>query len=151
MAINLSTGLMLDGDVAESLITNAALNGHDWIGAGGQVDAMDAARLQDQCRAELEDRFVQFREAHRREDGDRIRLMVKSLKSHLQSKTQKTHERIALYQNSGNSKRMKMIPAESGRLNKETLRVEQRIAELRHRAEVKAQDGTVSSGVVRII
>jgi hypothetical protein len=151
MAINLSTGLMLDGDVAESLITNAALNGRDWIGASGEVDAMDAARLQDQCRAELEDRFVQFREAHRREDGDRIRLMVKSLESHLQRKTQKTLERIALYQNSGNSKRMKMIPAERGRLKKETLRVEQRIAELRHRAEVKAQDGTVSSGVVRII
>lgn len=151
MAINLSTGLMLDGDVAESLLTNAALNGRDWIGAAGEVDAMDAARLQDQCRAELEDRFVQFREAHRREDGDRIRLMVKSLESHLQRKTQKTLERIALYQNSGNSKRMQMIPAERGRLKKETLRVEQRIAELRHRAEIKAQDGTVSSGVVRII
>lgn len=151
MAVSMSTGLMLDGDAAESLITKAALEGHDWIGAGGDVDAVAAAKLQDQCRAELEERFVQFREAHRREDGDRIRLMVKSLESHLQKKTKRSQELIDAHNLSGNPKRVRMIPAERGRLKKETLRVEQRIAELAHRAEIKAQDGLVSSGVIRVI
>ncbi len=52
----------------------------------------------------------------------------------------KSRERIDGYQLSGNPKRIKMIPAEVGRIKKETLRVEQRIAELRLRAETKAQD-----------
>ncbi len=43
-----------------------------------------------------------------------------------------------------------MIPAEKGRLKKETLRVEQRIAELQLRAETKAQDSVVSSGLIRV-
>ena len=119
--------------------------------AGGEVDAITAARLQDQCRADLEERFVQFREAHRREDSDRIRLMVKSLESHLQKKKLKSDDLINAYQHSENPKRIRMIPAERGRLKKETLRVELRIAELKHRAEIKAQDGTVSSGLIRVI
>lgn len=151
MVVNLSTGIPMDGDIAELLVTKAALEGRDWIGAGGEVDAITAAKLQDQCRAELEERFVQFREAHQREDSDRIRLMVKSLESHLQKKKLKSDELINAYQISGNAKRIRMIPAERGRLKKETLRVEQRIAELKHRAEIKAQDGTVSSGLIRVI
>ena len=50
----------------------------------------------------------------------------------------------------GNPKRIKMIPAEVGRIKKETLRVEQLIAELRLRAETKAQDSVVSSGLIRV-
>jgi len=151
MAVSLSTGRRLDGDAAESLVTKAALEGSDWVSAGGEVDAAEAAKLQDQCRAVLEERFVEFREAHRREDSDRIRLMVKSLESHLQKKKTKSDDLVSAHKCSGNPKRIRMIPAEQGRLKKETLRVDQRIAELNHRAEITSQDGAVSSGVIRVI
>ena len=150
MAICLDDGKVLDGEAAESLVNKAALEGRDWLSAGAEVDAMRAAGLQDDCRAELEEQFVKFRDAHKREDSDRIRLMVKSLEHHLEKKKQKSKERIDASQLSGNPKRIKMIPAEKGRLKKETLRVEQRIAELRLRTETKAQDSVVSSGLIRV-
>jgi len=150
MAICLDNGYVLDGEVAESLVNKAALDGRDWVSAGAEVDAMRAAGLQDDCRAELEEQFVKFRDAHKREDSDRIRLMVKSLEQHLEKKKQKSKERTDGYLLSDNPQRIRMIPAEKGRLKKETLRVEQRIAELRLRAETKAQDSVVSSGVIRV-
>ena len=150
MAICLRDAKVLEGDLAESLVNKAALEGRDWVSAGGEVDANRAASLQDDCRAELEEQFVKFREARKREDSDRIRLMVKSLEHHLERKKQKSQERISEYQHSGNPKRIKMIPAERGRLKKETLRVEQRVEELRLRAETKAQDSVVSSGLIRV-
>jgi len=114
------------------------------------VDNNEAARLQDVCRADLEEDFMQFRDAHKREDADRIRLMVKSLQQHLEAKRRKAMDRIASYEASGNPKRMRMIPAELGRIKKEELRIEQRIAELRLRAETKAQDSVVSSGLIKV-
>lgn len=150
MAIGLSDEIILDGDAAESLVNRAALDGRDWISAGAEVDAIKASGLQDECRAELEEQFVKFRDAHKREDSDRIRMMVNSLEHHLEKKKNKSHERIESYQNSGNPKRIKLIPAERGRLKKETDRIDQRVAELRLRSETKAQDSVVSSGLIRV-
>lgn len=150
MVVSLADKLFLDGDAAESLVNLAALQGRDWLSAGTEVEANQAATLQDYCRADLEERFLAFRDSHKREDADRIRMMVRSLEHHLENKKKKSHERIDGYQLSGNPKRIKMIPAEVGRIKKETLRVEQRIAELRLRAETKAQDSVVSSGLIRV-
>lgn len=150
IARGLNDGHVLDGDCAEALINRAALDGRDWIGAGAAVDAVKASSLQDECRADLEEQFIRFRDAHKREDSDRIRMMVKSLEIHLNKKKIKSQERIESYQISGNPKRLKLIPAERGRLKKETLRIEQRVAELWLRAETKAQDSVVSSGLIRV-
>ncbi len=90
---SLGNGVTLDGDSAEALVNVAALDGKDWLSAGAEVDNDEAARLQDACRADLEEEFVQFRDAHKREDADRIRLMVKSLQQHLEKKRMKAMDR----------------------------------------------------------
>ena len=115
------------------------------------VDASKAASLQDRCRAELEERFHDFVAAQKREDVDRIRLMVRSLEHHLENKKRKSEELIARYSASGDAKRVRMIPAERGRLQKEMQRVEDRIKELRLKEDLKAHDSAVSGGVIRII
>lgn len=143
-------GTQLDGDVAESLVNKAALEGRDWLSAAAEVDGHEAAARQDDCRAELEERFRAFRDAQIREDSDRIRMMVRSLEHHLESKQRKSNERIELYQASGNAKRIKLIPAELGRIKKETQRIEQRVEELHLRSQTKAQDGVVSSGLIKV-
>jgi hypothetical protein len=43
-----------------------------------------------------------------------------------------------------------MIPAERGRLKKEVTRIQEKIAELRLRENLKAHDSAVSSGVIRV-
>jgi VIT1/CCC1 family predicted Fe2+/Mn2+ transporter len=115
------------------------------------VDSQQAASLQDTCRAELEERFYEFSAAQKREDADRIRLMVRSLEHHVENKRRKSEDLIARYSASGEAKRMRMIPAERGRLKKEMQRVDGRIAELRLKEDLKAHDSAVSSGLIRII
>jgi hypothetical protein len=99
----------------------------------------------------MEERFREFAAAQKREDADRIRLMVRSLEHHLENKKRKSHELIARYTALGDAKRMRMIPAERGRLKKEMQRVEGRIAELRLKEDLKAHDSAVSGGVIRVI
>jgi SNF2 family DNA or RNA helicase len=147
----LDNNVLVDGDAAELMVNTAALEGRDWLGAAMSVDSQTAASLQDACRAELEDRFREFVAAQKREDADRIRLMVRSLEHHLESKKRKSQELIARYSASGDGRRVRMIPAEQGRLKKEMQRVEGRIAELRLKEDLKAHDSAVSGGVIRII
>lgn len=147
----LDNSMLIDGDAAELMVNTAALEGRDWLGAAMHVDSLQAASLQDTCRAELEERFREFAAAQKREDADRIRLMVRSLEHHLENKKRKSQELIDRYSASGDARRVRMIPAERGRLKKEMQRVEGRIAELRLKEDLKAHDSAVSSGVIRII
>ena len=147
----LDNSMLIDGDAAELMVNTAALEGNDWLGAAMSIDSQQAASLQDACRAELEERFYEFSAAHKREDADRIRLMVRSLEHHVENKKRKSEDLIARYSASGEAKRMRMIPAERGRLKKEMQRVEGRIAELRLKEDLKAHDSAVSSGLIRII
>jgi superfamily II DNA or RNA helicase len=147
----LDNSSLIDGDAAELMVNTAALEGRDWLGAAMHVDSQQAASLQDTCRSELEERFRAFAAAQKREDADRIRLMVRSLEHHLENKKRKSQELIAGYSASGDARRVRMIPAERGRLNKEMQRVEGRIAELRLKEDLKAHDSAVSGGVIRII
>jgi len=151
LAKGLDNSLLIEGDGAESLVNAAALEGRDWLGVGMHVDTHRTAALQDSCRADLEERFREFAAAQKREDADRIRLMVRSLEHHLESKRRKSDELIFRYTASDDAKRLRMIPAERGRLKKEAQRVEGRIAELRLKEDLKAHDSAVSSGVIRII
>ena len=90
----LDNTLLIDGDAAELMVNTAALEGRDWLGAAIHVDSQRAASFQDSCRTELEERFGEFTAAHKREDADRIRLMVRSLEHHLENKNRKSQELI---------------------------------------------------------
>lgn len=147
----LDNSVLIEGDDAELMVNTAALEGRDWLGVAMYVDSTQAANLQDVCRTELEERFHAFFAAHQREDADRIRLMVRSLEHHLENKNRKSNDLIARYSASGDAKRLRMIPAERGRLKKETQRLEGRIEELKLKEAFKGHDSAVSSGVIRII
>jgi SNF2 family DNA or RNA helicase len=149
-AKSLETGRLVDGDRAERLVNLAALQGQDWLGAASDVDNERAARLQDECRAELEEEFLRFRDAYQREDADRIALMVGTLQHHLKRKREKLNERIERLSSEGNDRQRRALPMLKGQLRKEETRIDQRIAELRLKARVAAQDSVVSSGVIRV-
>jgi hypothetical protein len=150
-AKSLKTGRLVDGDRAERLVNLAALQGQDWLGAASDVDNERAARLQDECRAELEEEFLRFRDAYQREDADRIALMVGTLQHHLKRKREKLTERIARLSSEGSDRQRRALPMLKGQLRKEETRIDQRIAELRLKARVAAQDSVVSSGVIRVL
>lgn len=146
----LDNGLLIEAESAEHLVNAAALHGDDWLGVHGLVDLQAAAEIQDVCRTELDARFKAFVAGQKRENGDRIRFMVRSLENHLLNKRRKSEALIESYNASGDKRRIRMIPAEQGRLKKETERVELRIKELKSKEELKAHDSAVSSGLIRV-
>lgn len=143
--------LWMAGEQAEFMINTAAMHGRDWLSAQGTLDHEHAASVLDACRAELEEQFRAFRDAQKRENLDRINFMVNTLIHHLENQRKKIQSRIWQLEEFGSEKQKKLIPAEKGRLNKLTKRIESRVAELRLKESVKAHDSMVSCGVVRIV
>lgn len=147
----LENAARLRGDDAERLVNIAAMEGKDWLGASNVVDHSIAAEIFSRCQKELEDEFKQFTESYRREDLDRINLMVNMLERHLKTQRDRIEERINRYRESGNEKQRKMIPAEEGRLKKLGARINEKIEMLRIKEKLQASDSFVSGGVIRIV
>lgn len=146
----LSDGLLLDGDLAEWLVNKAAHDGTDWLGAAGEIDLAQAAALQDECRAELEENFLAYRDAYAREDVDRIQQMIRFLEIHLDRKRRNLLKRIHHLTLSTDAKKKRILPALKGQLQREQVRVEQKIAEIRLREALEARDTLVSSGLILV-
>lgn len=146
----LRDGVLLDGDLAESLVNKTAHDGVDWLGAVSELDLDMAAAAQDECRAELEDGFLAYRDAYKREDVDRIQQMIRFLEIHLERQRKNLSERIQILSDSDDPKRKRILPALRGQLQREQVRVEQKIAEIRLREKLDARDTLVSSGLILV-
>lgn len=150
-AVHLDSGTTLDGDSAEKFVNTAAMQGGDWLGASTLADPVQVAAVQDKCRAELEEQFYEYRDSYKREDSDRIRLMIQMLEHQLEQKRRKTIESIEKLRLEDNKKKIRLIPMWEGTLKKLTLSIETRIAQLHNKERLEAEQGTVSSGVIRVI
>jgi hypothetical protein len=147
----LENATRLRGEDAERLVNIAAMEGKDWLGVSNVVDHSIAAEIFSRCQKELEDDFKVFTESYKREDVDRINLMVNMLERHLRTQRERIEERINRYRESENEKQRKMIPAEEGRLKKQETRINEKIDILRIKEKLQASDSFVSGGVIRIV
>ena len=150
-AVHLDSGATLDGDVAEKFVNAAAMQGSDWLGATTLVNPAQVAAIQDQCRAELEEQFYAYRDSYKREDADRIRLMIQMLEHKLEQKRRKHHEDVEKLRIENNRKKLRLIPMWEANLKNLTISIETRIAQLRNKEKLEAQQDAVSSGVIRVI
>jgi len=150
VAKRMPDGQLLEGDMAEWLVNTTALQGGDWLGVASDVDLQQAAQWQDECRAELEENFISYRDAYAREDADRIHQMIRFLEIHMERKRRNLQERIDQLTNSSDVKRKRILPALKGQLLREQVRVEQKIAEIRLREKLDARDTLVSSGLILV-
>jgi len=150
-AVHLDSGVTLDGEAGEKFVNTAAIQGGDWLGAATLADPARVAALQDRCRAELEEQFYRYRDSYKREDRDRIRFMIQMLEHQLEQKRSKTVENIERLRIENNVKKLRLIPMWEGTLKKLTLSIETRIAQLRNKEKLEAEQGPVSSGVIRVI
>jgi superfamily II DNA or RNA helicase len=150
-AVDMERGNVFDGDLAEQFVNIAAMEGGDWLGANSFSDPARVAATQDKCRAELEEQFYAYRDAYKREDSDRIRLMIQMLEHQLEQKRRKTAEIIERFRFENSKKKLRLIPMWEGTLKKLTVSIETRIAQLRNKEKLEAEQSTVSSGVIRVI
>ena len=146
----MGSDIYVEGDIAELLVNAAALKGKDWLGVEGEIDLNQVALIQDNCRAELEENFYKFRDSYQREDIDRIEQMIRGLEVHLNRKRINLNTRINTINITNDQKRMRILPALRGQLNKEELKVSQKIAELKLKGELKSEDSLVSSGLILV-
>lgn len=143
--------LVLEDDAGELLVNAAALNGRDWHGAKSVLDHERCSRLQDDCRADIEEQYQGAKAAQDRENRDRVRAMIGSLEEDLRRRKDKSDERVADYEISNDPKRRRLIPMERGKIRQLTQRYEEKIAELHLKESLSARDSAVSSGVIRIV
>ncbi len=79
ISIFLDTEEQLDSSESEQLVSIASLAGQDWISAKGELDTKRVAQLQDECRAELEERYRMFVDTQKREDTDIMNYKIQTL------------------------------------------------------------------------
>lgn len=151
VACSLGSSIFIDGERAEHLVNAAALSGTQWLGAENELDTSTAAGNFYDCIEQLEVRFDDFGGAQGREDRDRLKMMKKALRSHLDKQADRLVQTIQAYRSSGNERRLRMIPAVEGKLRKLRNRIEERIVELELKSGSPPRQNFVSGGVIRLI
>lgn len=147
----LEDGSGLSPEDAELLLNRAAIKGDDFSAAQYIVDGKTAAELLEICRAELDTSFEAHRKAFEREDHDRIKMAIKTLKDHYKRKKDRLNERIAAAEQSGDQHRIRNIASLRGRLKKEDQSIDQKVEELKAKAsKIEFDNLLVSSGVIRV-
>lgn len=140
----------LDKVLAETLVNTTAMRGQDWHGASSRLNHSDTAEMYDECLEELEKGFGVYAGDLQRENNDRIHLMINMLERHRNTQKYKFLERINLAEASGDIKKIKLIPAVKGKLNKLNQRIDEKIAFLQNKQVVKSSESNVSGGVIRV-
>lgn len=92
----LETGNVLEEDQAESLINAAAMFGADWHSTAKNIlNHQKVAEIQDECRASIEDKFIESKASQLRENRDRIREMNAALDKDLERRKSSVQARIS--------------------------------------------------------
>ena len=147
----LSDGVVIEDEIAESLVNSAALNATDWDGASSILQLNQVASIYDNLLEYLDEKFYDFKEGNKRENSDRIQLMINLLIQRKSEKTKAVQDRIDIYNSSLDQNKIKMIPLEKGRLAKEVERIDKKIFELENKIKIASHDSLVSVGVIRVI
>ena len=147
---NIDTGEWLDGQKSETLVNHVAMEGRDWHGASSAVDSEKVADVFDECEEKLEKGFSIFEGDIKRENTDRIQLMIHILERHRDNQVSKFQERISLAEASGDEKKIRLIPATKGKIRILNERIGERIAGLERKQVVESSQSFVSGGVIRV-
>ena len=149
-ARNGNTGEWLDRDVAESLLNTTCMKGKDWPGATTMLDHGNIARLYDECVASLETGFKEYTGEIERENKDRIQQMIGTLERHRKNQRDKLEQLIREAEESRNERKMRLVPAHKGKLKKLNQKIDEKIAYLRRKQIVEANESDVSGGVIQV-
>lgn len=148
----LQDGQIFDPNVAEALVNAAAMAGRDWHGVARQVlDHAQVARIQDDCRAVLEEQFDGAKAIQSRENRDRIREMMGALDKDLEKRKADFQQRIEGYESSGVESRHRVARMERGRLDKLIKKFEEKKLALNMRESIDPRQKEVSSGVIKVV
>lgn len=149
-------GTILDKEQAEKLVNIAAMFGEDWLSVNGEFDSEQIANWYDECSTDIEDGYQQFIGDIQRENNDRINMMINTIDKHRKEQTAKIEERITRHKEreqihgKDQGKWYSLARAEQGKLKKLNKKLDDRIAMLHQKQQIKSESGSVSGGIIKV-
>lgn len=137
----------LSGEVAEKLVNVAALRGEDWFSVPNEVESNEVLDAFVDCRSSLSYIFDCNRKAIEDENKDTINLNRRLLEDRYRSEVERIDARIEYLKSSGKER---MVVPEMGKKNKAKKRLDERLADLSLKEQLKAEEKLVTGGVIRI-
>ena len=120
---------LMDGELAEKLVTTVAQHGRDWLEAKNTVNLDRARKVVDECLTQSDNAFYAYVEQKKNENNDRADIQAETLERHYKSQRQK---REVIKENHLREGRENLARAIQGQID----RLEQRID--RRRQEIDA-------------
>lgn len=146
-AIGLESGALLDPDMSELLINNAALAEVDWMAAANVVDCSLAEERFGECEDALEEGYNDFVGNLKRENADRINLLVHNIESHLERETAKLK---ALIERMRAEKKFRGVKLQEDKLKKLHQRVSDQLAYVKAAESATHEFVAVINGVILV-
>lgn len=146
-AVRLGESRGLDPDSSERLVTVAAMRGHPWPAATGQLDGAAVGDAFDLVTEALDRRYEAFTANAGRENRDRIAFQLDQIDRQEAREIQRLQELIHRLRVQGKTRTIK---ANEGRLSKVRERAEERRARMRKRRDLAHESTLVCAGVVLV-
>ena len=155
ISIFLHTEEQLDSLESEQLVSIASLAGQDWLSAKGELDTERVAQLQDECRAELEERYRMFVDNQKREDTDIMNYKIQTLevrKKEISERMKEKKSQLELSKKDDKNRRSSYLKGFLNKSKNSLQRLDERIEQYKRRNEKNDnQDILVSTGVIKLI
>lgn len=144
-ALALESGVALSQEDSERLINSAALVESDWPAARNMVDGKLAEERFGECEDLLEERYQEFVGNLKRENADRIGLLVHNLESHLERENSKLQELIARMRREN---KLRGVKLQEDKLKKLRRRIEDQLDYVRASETPTHESIVVTNGVI---
>jgi hypothetical protein len=150
VVFDLNRHTLITGEQAEHLVNIAAMLGEDWLAVRNLLDHSSTANIFEECKIELESKFVTYSGDCLREDKDRINMMVNQLTQRMHDRKNKAEFTISNIEISGSEKQKKILPAMRKKIENEVNSIQAKIDKLRLKERAEVSESFVSGGVIHI-
>jgi hypothetical protein len=147
-ALHLESGESLDEDSADRLVQLARVEGTDWLGASGTVDAQTVTTQMEKAEEDLDVRYRSLLESKRNENADRARFQLESIDQYLARRMPRLREIREMHEQRGRSSLSK---ATQGQIDKLSARMNTRRERIREREKVIADRYFVCAGLIHVV
>ncbi len=150
VVFDVNRNTLITGDQAEHLVNIAAMLGEDWLAVRNLLDHSSIANIFEECKIELDHKFVTYSGDCLREDKDRINMMVNQLTQRMHDRKNKAEFTISNIEISGSEKQKKILPAMRKKIENEVNSIQAKIDKLRLKERAEVSESFVSGGVIHI-
>ena len=146
-ACRLEDSAMIDIEEAERMVTTAAMQGHQWLAASGELPGKMVRSCFEQITDTLDGRYLEYMENAARENRDRVEFQKHQVDQQQARDIVRIQELIQRLKAQGKTRTVK---ANEGRIAKARERAAERLARLDKRMDLSHESSLICAGVILI-